>query len=894
MTTLEQALGNPNAQKYLRMIAQAEGTYKDASSDPYRVAFGGSTFDDLSKHPNVLREFKQTDGKTNKTSAAGAYQFLGSTWDDVAGKLGLQDFSPRSQDLAALELIRRNGALDDVLNGRFDQAVQKTGTVWASLPSSPYAQPRRSAGFVEKALNTAIPSAQAADVDAEIDAFLGAKQPAGNAVNSQASAVDADAEIDAFLSASAPKQQPERSFVQQAGDAIRDIPRQVGLTARYGLEGIGQAAELVTEPVAGLMRGAGIPTKSTGQLASGLADAIGLPSPQNATERVVGDATRMVAGAGGIVGAGRGLANAGAQTLGAFLSQQPTAQLTSAAGSGLAGGAVRESGGSEGEQILGAVLGGLAGAAVPGAVSRVTNAVKNAPGKLADLVNPGRSVPVQQMDQQIKIKLQMGESGVDWDVIPEKVRQLVRQDVQQALKVGGDLDAKALERLVDFRTVGATPTRGTVTLDPVQITKEKNLAKMGANSQNANAQKLVSVESSNNKVLLDNFGRLGADRGADAHALGEQAAGSLQSWLDARKANVNQLYQAARDSNGRSVALDGASFTRQASQLLDDNLLGHALPKDVERHLNRIAMGEVPFNVDYAEQLKTVIGKLQRGTSDGSTRMALGMVRQALDDVTPATGVVGRSGIPNPGNLPAVSGSNAVAPLDDGAIAAFNRARSANREMMQQIEKVPALKKLWDGDLAPDDFIKRYVLSPSAKVQDVAELVKVMDASGKQALRDGVLGQLKAAATGGAQDELAKFSAAGFRRALDQLGDRKLNMLFSKEDVQALKALSRVSQYTTHQPVASAVNNSNSGALLAGKGMDLLNGMGRLGDLLKIGGVGDQVNVVVRGRQQAQALDVVPSIVRRPEAQQFQLRQLAAPAGTSAALFAAPLTPKSE
>lgn len=230
MTTLEQALGNPNAQKYLRMIAQAEGTYKDASSDPYRVAFGGSTFDDLSKHPNVLRAFTQTDGKANKTSAAGAYQFLGSTWDDLAGKLGLQDFSPRSQDLAALELIRRNGALDDVLNGRFDQAVQKTGTVWASLPSSPYAQPRRSAGFVEKALNTAIPSAQAADVDAEIDAFLGAKQPAGNAVNSQASAVDADAEIDAFLSASAPKQQPKKQ-----GSAVEALAAGVGA-------GVGQAA----------------------------------------------------------------------------------------------------------------------------------------------------------------------------------------------------------------------------------------------------------------------------------------------------------------------------------------------------------------------------------------------------------------------------------------------------------------------------------------------------------------------------------------------------------------------------------------------------------------------------------------------------------------------------
>ncbi len=160
---LEAALSNPNAQKYLRLIAQAEGTYKDASGDPYRVAFGGSTFDDTSKHPGTLREFTQTDGKKNKTSAHGAYQFLKPTWDDVAGKLGLQDFSPRSQDLAALELIRRNGSLDDVLAGRFDAAVKRDGKTWASLPSSPYAQPKRAAGFVEKALNAVTPTAQAAE-----------------------------------------------------------------------------------------------------------------------------------------------------------------------------------------------------------------------------------------------------------------------------------------------------------------------------------------------------------------------------------------------------------------------------------------------------------------------------------------------------------------------------------------------------------------------------------------------------------------------------------------------------------------------------------------------------------------------------------------------------------
>lgn len=882
-TILEQALGNANAQKFLRTVAQAEGTYKDASTDPYGVAFGGGSFDYTKGHPGTLRDFTQTDGTKNKTSAHGAYQFLKPTWDGLQRDLGLPDFGPRSQDLAALELVRRAGALDDVLAGNFDKAIAKTGKTWASLPSSPYAQPRRSAGFVEKALNAAVPAAQAAEnpfADLIPQGKKAASAPASAAENPFADLI--------------PKQK-ERSFAEKAGDAIRDIPRQVGLTARYGLEGLGNAAEIVTNPIRDLVTdplvrlAGGAPqrtlsdlvtgakagparSKSTGEVATAAADWLGLPKPQTAGERVIGDAARMVAGSGGFVGAGRGLANAGAKTLGSFLSANPTVQASSAAGAGLAGGSVRESGGSEGEQVLASVLGGLAGAAAPAAVNSVTRAARSVPGRLADLVNPGRNTPTQPVDLQISARLE--GTGVDWSAVPERVRQAVRQDVQRALQVGDDLNPEALRRLVDFRTVGATPTRGTLTLDPVQITQEKNLAKAGANSQNVNAQRLANVQAENNAALLRNIEGLGASRGADAAAMGERGIGGLQGWLDSQKSNVDRLYQAARDSGGRSAPLDGSTFTRRASELLDENLLGGSLPKGVEQHLNNIAQGKVPFDVNYAEQLKTQIGKLQRGTSDGSARMALGVVRQALEE-TPLL--------------------NAGASLGDDAIGAFNSARTANRQMMQQIEKVPALKSLYDGKIAPDDFIKRYVTSGTAKVRDVSEMLKVMDAGGKEALRDGVLGQLRAAATTGAADETARFSAANFRRALDQLGDRKLNMLFTKEDAQALKALGRVAEYTTHQPVGSAVNNSNSGAMLVGKGMDLLNGMGRLGDLVKLAGVGDQLNVLVRGRQQAQALNAVPSIVLRPEVQrQLTLGNLARPASLSSALFAAPLSPQAD
>jgi muramidase (phage lysozyme) len=149
LANLLPVMDNPNVRSFLDMISAAEGTTKHG----YNTLFGGGRVDSLTDHPRQLFDFTETTGRPNKTSAAGRYQFLSNTWDEQAKKLGLPDFGERSQDLAAVNLLRERGILPDVLQGNWETAVKKSGPIWASLPSSPYPQPRQSESFVMGKLN---------------------------------------------------------------------------------------------------------------------------------------------------------------------------------------------------------------------------------------------------------------------------------------------------------------------------------------------------------------------------------------------------------------------------------------------------------------------------------------------------------------------------------------------------------------------------------------------------------------------------------------------------------------------------------------------------------------------------------------------------------------------
>ena len=132
---------SPNARRWLNLISFAEGTW-GGRGPRYDITFGYTPINDLSRHPDrVVRSGRYA------SAAAGAYQFMPGTWQRAAAATRVSDFGPRSQDLAALQLMRWRGVDPDraAIN---PQNIAKLSGEWAAFPtlrgSSAYGQPSKS------------------------------------------------------------------------------------------------------------------------------------------------------------------------------------------------------------------------------------------------------------------------------------------------------------------------------------------------------------------------------------------------------------------------------------------------------------------------------------------------------------------------------------------------------------------------------------------------------------------------------------------------------------------------------------------------------------------------------------------------------------------------------
>jgi len=122
---------SPEVKAFLDTLAWSLGRL---SANGYKLKLDGEEFDSFNDHPRsrVCGEFYGNGDVC--ADSAGRYHIVSRTWDPLARRLGLRDFSPESQDMAAVELLRERGALNELESGNFESAIYKISGLWVTVP----------------------------------------------------------------------------------------------------------------------------------------------------------------------------------------------------------------------------------------------------------------------------------------------------------------------------------------------------------------------------------------------------------------------------------------------------------------------------------------------------------------------------------------------------------------------------------------------------------------------------------------------------------------------------------------------------------------------------------------------------------------------------------------
>jgi len=574
-----------------------------------------------------------------------------------------------------------------------------------------------------------------------------------------------------------------------------------------------------------------IPEISIGKELSNMA---GLPNPETPTERVVGEASKFLAS---VASPAKALQYAmptstTGQATKKLLTESIGKQGVAATSSGAAMQGVEEMGGGTGAQLA---VGLPAALVAPKAFEKTV--VKPASNLYKKFTAAKQSVNQNQATNNVLEEV-LTNNNVKLSDLSEGVVTQIKRDIDEALKVNPNISSEALRRLVDYRVTGATPKQGTITLDPAKITKEKNTAKLGANSDDPNAQRLAQIENENNQILLKNLDEMGANQSLEPQTMGRVLFQQLDDFNSSQNKVISDLYNKVRDTNGLAAKYNDKQFIKGVDESFSGNEKEYLdfLPSVFKNKLDRIRTGEIVLDVSQAATLKTQLATAMRSEADGNVRQALRMLRNELENAKL---------LPNQ-------------KLGREALKAEKEARRYTYQYKKLIESTPALKAIQKGNVNTDTFFDKYIVRSTA--DDLEKTLAVLDPTFKQVIKQNVIAYLKSKATGGRPNELANLSGTVFQKALRDMGSRKLNAIFTKDEIAKLKSIGNVASYEQVIPRGAAVNTSNTTAALASLAERL--GQSALINKIPLGSavIGEPARNIALGKNALQSLNVSPAM----------------------------------
>ncbi len=497
---------------------------------------------------------------------------------------------------------------------------------------------------------------------------------------------------------------------------------------------------------------------------------------------IVGGAARAAGGGLRLVGAARAAdlaGKAGTALESAGVAGKVGTRIATGATTGSIGGGLTGAGQGDGVEgsLIGAAAGGLLGALSPVISKAVSGAAKKIIGAFKS--TPSRAQIEEKLAEALK------EYDVDYFSLSQKARDSLssKVEVEAAVKTGGTIDAQLAARVADFEELGIPSTKGQVTRDAQQYSFEKNAAKQ------PHGQPIADVYTAQNQGLQDSVKNLRISIAPEStkHAAGQKAIEALSNIDRERQKAIGKLYDAFREDGGKNLKVDGVRLANDTFKALEDNSATADLPPSLSNALNQFVAGKVEPTVLHLDALNHAISRATSGASPAQ-KFAIGVLKDNIDQAV--------------NDAAESAGSNVSAKLA--------AARAAARARFKTHEDIPALRAAVQESVEPEDFVRKFVTNgKNSDLENLASTLKTHAPETFDAIRAQVIDDIMNNAVNGFGDT-AKFSQAGFVKALKSIDPDKIKIIFTPKELETLNRIARVASYANNDPLNSSVNYSNS------------------------------------------------------------------------------------
>lgn len=447
---------------------------------------------------------------------------------------------------------------------------------------------------------------------------------------------------------------------------------------------------------------------------------------------------------------------------------------------------------------LGALAGGVTFA--ENAEKRTDNAVLGATGgavgaivgkKIGDVVAKRMNASTANIDDALTRAL--SKTGLKLSDLSDDTVKTLRSQAKNAVKSGRALDDDTIARIAFLESKGFKPTKAQATRNATEWTAERELAKRKG-AGDILTGKYVEDNQHLLQMLDDEIVATGGQK-TDNYGMNQDILQTAQAKIQANKAKTRQAYDVAINAQGNDIPLDGMGFVSDAVTALDKNYQLSSMPAQVRDVLKSIQQHPDQFTLGKSQELIKVMNQaykssLNNGQPTSSTN-AIKIVRDVLEQ-----------------RQQQAMQSTLVNGTDAGQ--AWNIARQQHKQSRQLIDSMPLLKDVERG-VEPDNLFSKHILK--GNIAELDRTIKFLQTENPQVVAD-IKQSIVEYIAHKSVNQSGAFSPAKMKQALDSLGDRRLQTMFSTDELKRLKDIQMAGHYLMQQPMGANVNHSNTSSAL--------------------------------------------------------------------------------